>query len=853
MLQRIGDDVYTRVLERHHQLIRAALVEQDGVEVATEGDSFFAVFTDPLDAVATAAAITRSTAGERWPLGERVLVRIGLHTGSAVVGGDNYVGVDVHRAARISSAAHGGQILLSSTTTELVRDGLPDATYLIDLDRVHLADLNQPEHLGQLTLEDGPSEFPPLRGASNPSRLPDLLTEFFGREEEMARGGDLLVHHRLVTLTGPGGTGKTRLAIELAHRVTGQFEDGAFFVSLASTHDAMMIPSAILDRLGLRTDPHVEPPTHLVTFLRDRTLLLVLDNLEQLAHDVSIIARILAEAPSVKVLATSRGRLRIGGERELPVPPLPVPSSVTDVLEEYAGTRLLIDRVRAVRPGFSVTDDDRVTLSVIANRLDGLPLAIELAASRMRSLTPELVLERLDNRLLSSGPSDLPERQRTMVNTIGWSYDLLDEAERALFERCSVFSGSFGLTEAELVCGEDGVEDVLEGLIALDEASLIQQTDGEGELRYRMLVVIREYAHTRLVARQTEREVSERHARVYLDLAERAEKEILSSRQGYWLNRLSQDHDNLRAAIDWALEEREATLAQRLVGALWRFWQFRGHLLDAEEKIAAALNLDGGEPRARARALTAQGGITYWRGDWEKTLNPYSEAHQLMLRAGERHEIAEALYNLSFPVGYLGDVDRAEAMFKEALEIYEDLGDEVGVGRAYWGLADNQAFRENWHGILEYLEIAAGHLEHVDAPFDLGWTWFMGGWASLHLEQAAEALRRTRESLEIFVRVEDISALNLVFELAAGVAYQLGDNVGAARLYGAAAGIQAKTGIAISDVDINRLLGLERLIDEGDQVVSAAFAEGRELGVEEAVELVRRMDPGIGSTVGTIS
>jgi predicted ATPase/class 3 adenylate cyclase len=840
ILQRLGDSAYTEVLERHNELIRASLQTHHGVEVSTDGDAFFAVFTDPLDAASAAAQITRSLESEPWPDG-KVSVRIGVHTGTAVVGGDNYVGVDVHRAARIAAAGHGGQILVSATTAGLLKGSQPEGTTLVDLETVRLAGLSTPERIGQLNVAGLRSTFPPLQGVTATSRLPAQLTEFFGREHDLDEGERLLSDHRLLTLTGPGGAGKTRLSVELARRVETSFHDGVFFVSLASTHEPSMVIPAILETIGLTTAATVDPAEHLKAYLQDKTLLLVLDNLEQLPGAGQVIADLLTAASRVKVIATSRARLRVRGERELPVRPLPVPTSAGDDLESYAATRLLIDRATAARPGFRLDEQNRGAVTAIAARLEGLPLAIELAASRMRALPPELILERLDNHLLSAGETDLPERQQTIVNAIGWSYDLLDAKPKLLFERCSVFSGSFELEQVEVVCGGGEVGDVLNGLAVLVENSLLEQREDEGRLRYRMLVVIREFAYAALAARGEEEDMSRAHATAYLDLAERAEREILTSRQGYWLNRLTLDHDNLRAAVDWAIGSGETTLAQRLVGALWRFWQFRGHLIDAETRIGDALALEGGDPNARAKALTAQGGIYYWRGDWPATLDPYVTAVELLRDSGSDHALAEALYNLSFAIGYLNDTEEAESILNEALEIYESLGDPVGVGRVHWGLGDNASYREEWANALDHFKTAENCLDGTDAPFDLGWSWFMQGWAGLRLGDNDLALNATKRALELFADVRDSSALTLVLESMANVAIRLGDRVPAARLHGAANGLRLVTGVQIQDVDVARYEELEEIMESTDEVVHAAYAEGLEMSLDEAIEHARNI------------
>jgi tetratricopeptide (TPR) repeat protein len=340
------------------------------------------------------------------------------------------------------------------------------------------------------------------------------------------------------------------------------------------------------------------------------------------------------------------------------------------------------------------------------------------------------------------------------------------------------------------------------------------------------------------VARGAEDDLARQHATAYVDLAERAESEILTSRQLDWLDRLTLDHDNLRAAVDWAIGSGEATLALRLVGALWRFWQFRGHLIDAETRIADALALEGGDPSARARALTAQGGIFYWRGDWPATLDPYTRAVELLRKSGSDRELADALYNLSFPLGYLGDTDEAENLLTEAGEIYERLGDRVGIGRVHWGLGNNDAYREAWVEGLEHFRTAENYLDGMDAPFDLGWAWFMQGWIGLKLDDDL-SLEPTKRALELFVDVRDTSALVLVLETLAAVAVQLGDRIGAARLHGAADGLRAETGVQIQEIDINRYHELDEIMDSEDEVIQAAYAEGLEMSLDDAIEHAR--------------
>lgn len=846
LAQRLGDERFSRVVDRHHALVRRILDENDGVEVATEGDSFFAVFPATPDAVAAAADLQRSVAKEQWPEGVELAVRLGLHTGSAVLGGDNYVGVDVHRAARISAAAHGGQAMTSGVTAQLVGSHLPGGVDLEKLGKYRLADLPGAEELYQLVIDGLRSDFPPPDGVEGLSKLPVVLTDFVGRDGELETGASMLREHRLVTLTGPGGTGKTRLSIELARRVDGEFADGCYFVPLAPINEIDLIPTAILGELGLTTAGTVSPQEHLVRFLRDRETLLVLDNFEQLIEGAPIVSFLLGQAPGLKMLITSRTPLHVMGERELPVPPLPVPSGPevsVDEIDRWAGVQLFARRAAAVRPNFELSPGNVTTITAIATRLDGLPLAIELAASRMRTLTPELILQRLDNRLLSGAAPDRPARQQTIVDAIGWSYDLLDEPRRRLFEHASVFSGSFGLVEGEAVCGlEDSDMDVLDGLVALVENSLLQQTETSGAPRFRMLTVIREYGYAALSARGEEAALLERHARTYLELAERAEQEILTSAQGEWLSRLTADHDNLRAAFDWAVGRGDASTAQRLVGALWRFWQIRGHLREGRQRAEAALALESDDPWAKARALTALAGIRYWQGDQAGTLPEYSEALELYRQIGNEEEIAEALYNMAFPAAYAADYQRAEELVQESLTISERIGRQIGVGRAYWALGNFAGFREEYDSVFRLSLRAAEELETLDAPYDLGWAWFMVAFGHLRQGNDVQARDYLVRAIEIFAGVKDVSALTLLFANMGVVALRMGDEVAAAKLGGAADRLTADIGVAISEVDMNQFPEFMEFINAGDEVVQAAYAEGRALGLEEAIELATTVE-----------
>ena len=453
LLQALGP-TYGDLQAGHDALIRQAVSSAGGVEVRTEGDAFFVAFESAGSAVSAAVAAQRSLASHEWPAGAEVRVRMGLHTGAGVLGGDDYIGLSVHRAARVASIAHGGQVLLSSATASLVEQDLPDDVALRDLGGHLLKDLAQSEHIYQLVIGGLVAEFPPLATVDAiPNNLPTHLPTFVGRQRELAAAAQLLERARLVTFTGPGGTGKTRLAIQLAAQVGSQFPDGAFFVSLASIRDEGLVPSAITEALSIQSAGTRLPPLdQLLAYISGRRILLLLDNFEQVLGAAPAVAQILDAAPACSVLVTSRTPLRLSAEEEMPVSPLELPDvgapPTLEAADQSEAVALFMERAQTARPDLTLDNHDLAAVAEVTIRLDGLPLAIELAAARTNIMTPPELLARLNMDLLAGGPQDVPSRQQTLRNTISWSYDLLEEPARLLFDRFSVFVEGATLEEA---------------------------------------------------------------------------------------------------------------------------------------------------------------------------------------------------------------------------------------------------------------------------------------------------------------------------------------------------------------------------------------------------------------------
>jgi predicted ATPase/class 3 adenylate cyclase len=509
----------TRMWEQDPQAMSDALARDDDIlQNATQssgahvfktvGDAFCVAFSDASDALEAALASQRSLSAEGWEEGFVIRARMALHTGSVEESGGDYFGPPVNRVARLLSAAHGGQTLLSSATTELVRDTLPEGTELRDLGERRLKDLFRPERVFQLAAPGLPSEFPVLRTLEGyPNNLPLQPTPLVGREREVAEIADRARSEeaRLLTLTGPGGMGKTRLALQAAADLLEEFEDGVFFVVLATITDPELVAFTIAVSLGVKESGDQPLEEGLKAYLREKNLLLVLDNFEQVLEGASLVGELLGTCPKLKILATSRIPLRLYGEQEYPVPPLALPDPrvlpPVEVLTQYEAVRLFVERARAVKADFFVTNENAPAVAEICARLDGLPLAIELAATRIRILPPQKMLERLSNRLklLKGGARDLPTRQQTLRGAIDWSHDLLEEDEKTLFGRLSVFSGGRTLEAIEEICDPEGDLDALEGVESLVEKSLLKQEEGPyGEWRFVMLETVQEYSREKL-------------------------------------------------------------------------------------------------------------------------------------------------------------------------------------------------------------------------------------------------------------------------------------------------------------------------------------------------------------------
>ena len=820
-LAREHPDMWESLRERHHSILREAIELNHGYIFQIIGDAFCVAFHTAMEGLNAAVEAQQKLKKEDWRESP-IRVRMGIHTGSAELQGTDYRGyITMAKVQRIMSVAYGGQVLLSNASAELLHNELPTGITLRDMKEHHLKGLPDLERLWQVVVPDLVQDFPPLSSLNEiPNNLPVQLTTFIGREKEIDQIIKQLEKNRLVTLIGPGGTGKTRLSLRVAEEMLDQFPQGIFFIPLADDNDVDQFISRVAQHLEVREGGH-PLLENVKDYLREKRLLLVLDNFEQLVSTAPVVGELLKTAPELKILVTSRIALNLYGEHNFPIPPLEVPKTETELqVKDLAGNEsvlLFVERARAVQPSFALTHGNASVVAEICRDLDGLPLALELAAARVKLLPPQSILARLGDRLklLAGGARDLPARHQTLRNTLEWSYSLLNRDEKTLYNRLSVFVGGFTLEAVEAVCNAEGQFDILEGINSLVNNSLLRREEAtDGEPRFGMLETIRAYALERLAESDDMEALRGRHAQYYGDIIIN-----LASYGIFSANALQRELDNIRATLSWCVATPpDIELGARLVWILQWFWYRQGYFSEGRlwtKQILASPFVQEGS-KSRAMALASSGFLAVWQGEHETGLVEIENSLAIaqLLRDEQMMPILlmiKAIAHIS-----MGRDSIAEPSLREALELFEQqnlpyfhimtiilLGNvQLGVGNleAARALYEEAAIRarvlgENW--ILSFALSNLGEVARSEGQYDLARKYYEECETLLRGKGATGDLARFIHNLGYIAQHEgDLTRAESQFRKSLTIFRRLGNGRGIAECLAGLAGLKARQGEA---------------------------------------------------------
>ncbi|MGH3918774.1 MAG: LuxR C-terminal-related transcriptional regulator [Pseudonocardiaceae bacterium] len=888
-LQELVPEVVEAAVARHRQLIDEAISRHGGMRQWEEDENTGVVtaFTRASDAVAAALDVQRAFHSEGWPDGAPVKLRVALHTAEAQRrDGGSYFGWAVDRCARLRAVAHGGQVVLSRTTRDLVSDRLPERAELADLGVHRLGDLGRPEHVFGLAHPDLPREFPPLRSLdSMPNNLPGELTSFVGRRAELVQIGDPLQRARLLTLTGSGGCGKTRLALQAAADALDRHADGVWWVELARLEAATLVPAAVIGALGLREVPGRALLDTLVEHLRARSALIVLDNCEHLLGACAQFADVLLRGcPSLTILATSRAPLGVPGEVTWRVPSMSLPAEPAgepiETLRLSDAVSLFADRAMQVRPDFAITSANALAVAQICHDLDGIPLAIELAAARVRMLAPEQIARALSDRfhLLTGGARTVLPRHQTLAASIDWSHELLRDGERALLRRLSVFAGGWTLDAAEQVCPGAGIDryDVLDLLTGLVDKSLVTTDDQGPETRYGLLETVRQYATARLADAGEVNSLRDRHLAYHLRLVEAAEPQVLGAgRDDPVLRTLAAELPNLRAALERAAAT-DPNAALRLVDALTLFWLFTGRYQEGDTAYHRALDAASGEPTPlHGRALAGRGNLAFYRGAYEAAYG-WAQAALAVGNACGNLSVQGRAYETLGLMACFSDPAGARPLLERSVQLATQAGDDWCRASAAQVLALTWMWQDGFDTARPILDDAYATATRVGYRWGFAWHWWYLGWEATYqgrLDEARELLARSvAASDEVGNPVTDgfANALMAYVQLACGdteLAHSLASQTvarvletGARLAFGVPHQILARTEIVLGELPAAR--GHLEIAVEAERLSGSAYQLSLHLVVlgildliegnldaarghaEEALEVARRLGSG---------
>ena len=849
-------DQWELLRARHHAILQSVVDANNGYVFQIIGDAVCAAFHTAGDALHAAIEGQHKLQTEDW--GDMpIKVRMGIHTGEAELQakGDYHGYLAMSRVQRLMSAGHGGQVLISLVTETLLKGQLPGQTTLKDMGERRLKDLILPEHIYQLVIPNLPSDFPPLKTLDiYRHNLPAQTTTFIGREQEIAEVKQELEKHRLVTLTGSGGTGKTRLSLQVAVDLLDRFQHGIWFIELAPLTDPNLIPQTILSAIGMQEQPGRLPLDALKEHLHEKQALILLDNCEHLVTASAQVADILlGAAPTLKILASSREALGVKGEMTYAVPPLSHPDikhlPVIQQLSQYEAVRLFIDRAALVSPHFDMNQENAPFITQICYRLDGIPLAIELAAARVRMLSAEQISKRLDDRFrfLTGGARTALQRQQTLRATIDWSYNLLSEPEKTLLCRLAVFSGGWTLEAAEEVCSGDGIEtdqilDLLSHLVNKSLVAVDKHARGD-DTRYRILETVRQYAREKLFDTEETSPLRGKHLAYFVKLAEQAEPELFSSNQVLWFNKLDKDLDNFRVALEWSLRINKGESALRIVGSLGQFWWTHNHLKEGREWIKQATET-GGSNSVQAKAL-------YWGSVLARTQEDFITARRLSNKSLELYRILAHKEGMAKALGVLGSIEYFEKDFlaaqnawEEALVLYRELGDRRGIARVLNNLGYSIQTQGNIEKAQEFYIECLAICRELEDKWNMQHVLFNLGLVAYEQGNMIRAREMYEETLEACRELGDKDGMAYALLTLAQVLFLEGQIVSSAQVQGRGILMLKEVGSFLEPIEQanfdKNVAALKGAM--GQENYEKELEAGKALSLEQAIALALRKD-----------